>query len=310
VALAWDTECGWVMEQTRYTSADLSYADAVRDWHAALWRAGVVCDVARLGPGLAGYRLVLAPGACLLPRAAGAALREYVAAGGHLVMGYFGAVVDGDHHAYLGGTPGGLLDVFGIRVEECCPLPHEGSVALSFVAAEAEAGGTEGDAAWTGAGAAWTGAGTGGTGAGAGRIGADAAGTVWSERMCSQGAEAVATYASGPLAGLPAVTRHAFGQGVAWYVSTRLDGASRDRLLRRVLAEAGAEPVVPGLPAGVEAVRRRGDGRSWLFLLNHTESAAVVPARGVELLADRPVAGEIEVGPGEVAVIREDPPPG
>jgi beta-galactosidase len=297
-AVVWDTECAWAMEQSRFTSADLSYSGAVRNAHGALWRAGVVCDVTRLdgcspcGFGLGGYRLVLAPGVCLLSGEAAAALREYVAAGGHVVMWYFGAVVDAEHHAYLGGTPGGLLDVFGIRVEEWCPLPRHGSVALSFTgpdAGTADAGTADAGTADAGAADAWP----------------PAVGTVWSERLRAEGAEVVVSYRDGPLAGLPAVTRHPHGAGVAWYVSTRLDDHTHDALLTIVLAEAGVDPVVPGLAAGVEAVRRRGDGRSWLFVLNHTDAPAAVPATGTELLSGRAVRGEIEVGPGGVAVVRE-----
>jgi beta-galactosidase len=52
-------------------------------------------------------------------------------------------------------------------------------------------------------------------------------------------------------------------------------------------------------------VRRQGDGRSWLFVLNHTGAAAAVPAAGTDLLSGRAVRGELTVGPGDVAVIRE-----
>jgi beta-galactosidase len=44
-----------------------------------------------------------------------------------------------------------------------------------------------------------------------------------------------------------------------------------------VLAEAGVEPELPGLPEGVEAVRRGGR----LFLLNHGEQP--VEVRGTRL---------------------------
>jgi beta-galactosidase len=263
----WDPDSWWALENQRFTSADLGYLDEVRAGHGALWRAGVVSDFVRQDEELAGYRLVLAPALYLVTDEGIGALREYVAGGGHLVMSFFGAMADSRHHARLGGTPGNLREVFGIRVEEFCPLPRDARVRLS-----------DGES-----------------------------GTVWSERLRAEGAEVVARYADGPLAGLPAITRNVFGNGVAWYVSTRLGRRAQGRLIEGMLADAGVLPVVSGAPPGVEAVRRHAaDGRSWLFVLNHTGRPCAVPATGTELLSGRRVTGLLDVAPGAVAVIRED----
>lgn len=82
--------------------------------------------------------------------------------------------------------------------------------------------------------------------------------------------------------------------------------ASHDQLIAAALAAAGLTPEVPGLTAGVEAVRRRAtDGRSWLFLLNHTSEPATVPASGVDVLTGAETTGPVELPPGGVAVLRE-----
>jgi beta-galactosidase len=110
--------------------------------------------------------------------------------------------------------------------------------------------------------------------------------SVWTEDLRLEGAEAVVSHADGR----PAVTRHAYGEGVAWYCATRLDPGA---LLARVCAESGVEPVLPGLPEGVEAVRR-GD---FVFVINHTDAAVSVP--GEDLLG-----GDGTVPAGGVAVVR------
>lgn len=265
-AVIWDPGSWWAMENTRFTSADLSYLDEVRAFHGALWRAGVVSDFVGQDGNLVRYPVVFAPALYLISDEGIASLRGYVAGGGVVVMSFFSAMADSRHHARLGGTPGGLLDVLGIRVEEHCPLPRGAQVTLS--------GGETG--------------------------------TVWSERLRAEDGEVVASYACGPLAGLPAVTRNTFGDGVAWYVSTRLAQDCLDRLTGEVLSCAGVVPVIRGAPAGLEAVRRHGeDGRSWLFLLNHADCAAQVPVAGQELLSGRQVTGLLDVAPGGVAVVRE-----
>ena len=42
--------------------------------------------------------------------------------GGHLVTTYFSGVVDENDHVWLGGYPGALRDLLGIRIEEFGPL--------------------------------------------------------------------------------------------------------------------------------------------------------------------------------------------
>lgn len=74
----------------------------------------------------------------------------------------------------------------------------------------------------------------------------------WSEEIHLEGAEAVTTTAEGA----PAVTRHAYGEGVAWYLGTRPAPKEMRELFDRVRAECGVEPVLPGLPEGVQARTR------------------------------------------------------
>jgi beta-galactosidase len=123
-------------------------------------------------------------------------------------------------------------------------------------------------------------------------------GARWSERVHLTGAKAVRWYANGGLAGMPAVTRHEYGDGVAWYVSTELCDDSYHDLIEEMLAGAGV--ATGGLPAGVELVRRAG----WLFALNHTDAPVRVPASGVELLSQTRVEDELSIAPGGFAVVR------
>ncbi|MEJ3743825.1 beta-galactosidase [Actinomycetes bacterium KLBMP 9797] len=123
--------------------------------------------------------------------------------------------------------------------------------------------------------------------------------TTWTEAFTVEGAEVVACYVDGPVAGGPAVTR----RGNAWYLSTRLaDDALRARL-EVIAGEAGVTATHP-VPAGVEAVRRQhADGRSYLFLLNHGDAPAAVDATGTDLLTGAAWAGRLDAG--GVAVVRE-----
>jgi beta-galactosidase len=136
------------------------------------------------------------------------------------------------------------------------------------------------------------------------RLDDGATGTVWTELVHLRGAEAVAAYVDGPVPGVAAVTRNRHGAGVAWYLATRLDAEATARLLAKACAEAGVVPPAGARP-GVEVVRRAGDGRSYLFVLNHGDEPAAVPAAGVDLVTGRPVGGTLSLAPGGVAVVRE-----
>ncbi|MGK5675599.1 beta-galactosidase [Micromonospora sp. URMC 106] len=243
-----------------------SRADRLGALHEALWRAGITADVVHPSADLARYRLVLAPTLYLVRDAHAEALRDFVEAGGTALVTYFSGIVDEHDHIRLGGYPGAFRELLGVRVEEFFPLRAGERVTLD-----------DGSTA-----------------------------DVWTEWLHAEGAHVLAAYADGPLPGVPALTRHAVGAGAAWYVGTRLDAAATDRLVARLVAEAGVRPAARA-PVDVEVVRRRDGDRSWLFVVNHTDADARLDVTGVELLTGRPCAGDLVVPAGEVAVVREGP---
>jgi beta-galactosidase len=94
------------------------------------------------------------------------------------------------------------------------------------------------------------------------------------------------------------------GEGTAWYVATALDAPGVARIVAEVCDEAGLAPR-HALPVGVEVVRRVGDGRSYLFVLNHTTEPVEVPADGFDLRHNQAVDGSTTVTAGGAVVIRE-----
>ncbi|WP_028809513.1 beta-galactosidase [Streptomyces sp. 351MFTsu5.1] len=265
VAVVWDWNAHWAVEAESQPSGELRFVDLVRDWYRPLWQAGVAVDFVRPDADLSGYRLVLAPSLYLVDDAGAANLTGFAERGGTLAVGFHSGAVDANCHVRLGGYPGAFREALGVRTDELFPLLPGESLSLSD-------GGTA---------------------------------SLWSERVALAGAETVTSYTSGPLAGVPAVTRHPYGEGVAWYLATRPDPATFAALLARICGEAGVQPVLAGVPAGVEAVRRTGADAEYLFLIDHAGSGAEIPAEGVELLTGKDVSGWVTVPPGGVAVVRE-----
>ncbi|MFD8081478.1 beta-galactosidase [Kitasatospora sp. NPDC059722] len=263
VAVLHDSDAWWAMQVDGLPSGELEYYPALRRAHRALWDAGLTVDFAHPEHDLSRYRVVLAPALVLLTDAGAENLRRYVADGGTLLLQHFGAAVDEHLHARLGGYPAApLREALGIRVEEHRPLAQGEELALSD----------------------------------------GSTGSSWSESLRTEGAEAVAAYTHGMLTGSPALTRHTFGSGHGWYLSTRLDDAGYATLVGRLLTEAGVTPDLPGLPAGVEVVTRHApDGRSWHLLLNHSAEAVPLPQPAHDLLTGATLS---RVPAGGCAVLR------
>jgi len=262
VAIGWDAPSWWALRQPQLPADRLDYLGALARAHRTLWLAQVTADFADLSGDLSGYRLVLVPSHYLAGDRVAGAVERYVAGGGQLVVWYFSGVADRTGRVRLGGYPGAFREVLGVWAEEFHPLPPDVTVPLSD----------------------------------------GSRGTRWSEHLHLAGAEPVSRYAGGELAGRPAVTRHRYQAGLAWYVSTELDQTAYPGLVGAALAAAGVRP--GGLPPGVEVVRRRAAGRGWTFLLNHTAEPVRVPGAGYELVSGARVDRELALPPGGFAVLR------
>jgi beta-galactosidase len=124
---------------------------------------------------------------------------------------------------------------------------------------------------------------------------------LWSDSIELEDAEAVAVFDDGWLAGRPAVTR----KGSAWYVGTRLDAAGMAAIVGTLAEESGAATPL-AVPRGVEVVRREGDGRAFLFLLNHgaEEASVELDRRYSDVLTGAELSGTLRLEPFGVAVLR------
>jgi beta-galactosidase len=136
------------------------------------------------------------------------------------------------------------------------------------------------------------------------KLDSGATASLWAERLQVTSAEIVARYLDGPLPGVPAITRNRFGTGDAWYLATALDAASYQDLLGTIADAAGLGR--RGLGSSVEIVRRASATDSFLFVINHGQTAIDVAVAGQELITGTRIDASVQVAPGAVRVIRED----
>ncbi|MFD7992082.1 beta-galactosidase [Streptomyces mexicanus] len=269
VGILYDWESWWAGEQDSHPTSLLDYRQEALDWYSALLALGIRADLVTTRGDLHRHRVLIAPVLHVVPAALARTLTRYAERGGHLVTTYFSGIVDENDHVWLGGHPGALRDLLGIRVEEFAPLLAGESVELD----DATIGG------------------------------------LWSDRITvtDPRTEVLARYRTGVQAGRPAVTRRGTGSGSAAYVSTRLGVAGLTALLPRLLGPAGVDSELPAAVRGlVETTVRRGADARFVFLVNRTDETVTVSGMDGEVLLGTPDAeGALALAPRDVAVLRQ-----
>ncbi len=124
----------------------------------------------------------------------------------------------------------------------------------------------------------------------------------------ARAAEPLAVYGDDFYAGMPCVTKNAFGKGTAYYIGTQPEDAFLGDLMSAICESAGIEPVFSA-DAGVEITRRVNEKGAAVFVLNHNQDAAQVrfgEKRLVDLLTGEPVTGTRTVAGRDVMILREE----
>ena len=282
-AVLFDWENRWALEDAQGPrNKGLRYKETVRKCYLALRKYGLNVDIIDADQDFADYKIVVVPMLYQFRAGVEEKIRSFVEQGGICVMTCWSGVADETDLCFLGGRPHGLMDVFGLRAEEIDGLYDWEENAA--VAPHPEASGVL------------------------------AAGERFicrhlCELVCPQeDTEVLAVYESDFYAGYPALTRHGFGAGKAYYVCAQFDQAFYDRLASVIVPEAGcsvprgwkvpggdALSECPGVPEGVFISARENEEYRYVFVQNFgTEE---VPAEWL---------GEI-VGDGEFLLEGETP---
>ena len=250
VAVVFDYESEWATEHTATPTQHVHHVDEPLAWFRALADQGVTADVVPVRGAWDGYEMVVLPSVYLLSEETTRRVRDYVVGGGRLVVTYYTGISDEKDHVWLGGYPGSIRDVVGVRVEEFMPMGNDFTGAPDRL--ELSNGAVAHDIA-------------------------DVIGSV------DGTATVLETFKDDPWTGMdgaPAIVAHTFGEGRSVYVGARLgrDGIalSLPEILDSLgMAEAG------GNDGRVLHVEREGaDGSRFVFSFNRTHETVRVPVEG------------------------------
>ncbi|MCZ8514588.1 beta-galactosidase [Paenibacillus filicis] len=273
-AIVFDWHNWWALELDSKPSRDVHYIEQVKQYYKPLFEANIGVDFVPPSADLSKYKLVIAPALYMVKPGEADNLETYVRQGGTLLLTFFSGIVDENDRIHLGGYPAPFRSLLGLTVEEFDPmLPGQTN---GLTAAEN-----------SGAGGVYR---------------CD----LWADVIRLEGAEALASFTGDFFAGSPAVTRHRFGQGCAYYVGTQPEEAFTARLLGSIAEEVGLKAPLQA-PPGVEVTVRAKDGNRYVFVLNHLQETAEIrlPAgEHPELIRGVKVQDVLKLEPNGAAIIR------
>ena len=130
-------------------------------------------------------------------------------------------------------------------------------------------------------------------------------GSVWYDGFEPRGADVLATYVEGPLAGLAAAVRRPLGRGQIVLLGTSPRPAELVRIVQALAGPLGVGPAADA-SANVLAVPRSGPAGHGLVAVEMANQPGRLrlARQGVDLLTGAQVAGELELPPYGVSVIR------
>jgi beta-galactosidase GanA len=136
--------------------------------------------------------------------------------------------------------------------------------------------------------------------------GAEGQGALWYDGFELKGAQALATYTDGPLAGLAAVAEKKMGKGRIITLGTLLPTEFFARLVLQAAQGAGLAPAAAAGP-NVLTVVRSGDKREGLVALemNNQPSWLTLAGPMTDLLTGKKHQGKIEMQPYQVMVLKK-----
>ena len=250
VAVVFDYESEWATEHTATPTQHVHHVDEPLAWFRALADQGVTADVVPVRGAWDGYEMVVLPSVYLLSEETTRRVRDYVVGGGRLVVTYYTGISDEKDHVWLGGYPGSIRDVVGVRVEEFMPMGDDFTGVPDRL--ELSNGAVAHDIA-------------------------DVIGSV------DGTATVLETFKDDPWTGMdgaPAIVAHTFGEGRSVYVGARLGREGLALSLPEILESLGMAEA-GGNDGRVLHVEREGaDGSRFVFSFNRTHETVRVPVEG------------------------------
>ncbi|MCI1635442.1 beta-galactosidase [Bifidobacterium sp.] len=264
VAVVYDYESEWASEHTATPTQQVRHWTEPLDWFRALADCGITADMVPIRADWDSYEAVVLPSVYLLDERNTKRVHDYVATGGKLFATYYTGIADGDDHIWLGGYPGSIRDVLGMRSEDFAPLGTDVSGVLDHLNLSN------------------------------GAVAHDLADVITS---VAGSAQVLAQYEAEEwtgMSGIPAITLNVYGEGLAAYVGCRLGREGLARTLPDLLSHMHITASGGSSSASVLRVERVdvNTQEHFVFLFNRTHQDVTVSREGTVLVSSRATVHE------------------
>lgn len=240
VAILFDWDNWHAIDDAVGPVRDKRYYQTVCKHYLAFYHQNIHVDVIFPDSDLSTYDIVIAPMLYMVKEGFGEKVEAFVENGGIFVATYFSGIVNETDLAFETGYPGPLSRVLGIWVEEIDALYEGQNNQIVMI---------DGSGTYT-----------------CGHL---------ADLLHTDTAEVLATYGTDFYAGMPVITRNAFGNGSAYYIASDPEDRFLDRFYGELLAQHDITPIFP-TPENVEVTVRHKDDQPIMFILNHNPHPARV----------------------------------
>jgi len=253
------------------------HVDEPLQWFRALADNGVTADVVPVRSNWDEYEVAVLPSVYILSEETTRRVRDYVANGGKLIVTYYTGLSDEKDHIWMGGYPGSIRDVVGVRIEEFAPLGDDFPGAPDHL--DLDNGATARD---------------------------------FADVITSVGKDAtvLASFKDDPWTGMdgrPAIVGNAYGEGRTVYVGARLGRDGIAKSLPSVFASLGVEVPDASDPRLLRIERvDEATGARFVFLVNRTHEPVGVVEQGDVIVSSfaKEDDGRLTIQPNGIAVVR------
>lgn len=275
VAIVYDWENMWALNDSQGPrNIGLNYNDIVMDYYKVFWEQGINVDFVDMECNIDKYKLVIAPIIYMTRNNFSDKIRKFVNNGGNFVMTYFSSIVNDTDLCYLGGFPGELMDVFGIRSEEVDALYDYEKNEVKLYKNDKSYKCTE---------------------------------------ICDlihlKEAEALGEYNEDFYKGRPALTKNKFGKGNAYYICSRMEDDFNKEFFKDLLNELEIDRNLNiNLSKGITVSKREDDDKKYFFIQNYLDEEKEIDFENYvlkDVVTGEKYSGKVQIKPYEILIVEE-----
>lgn len=231
IVFSYDSLWATIIEKNYYHT---DYRSQILTAYKGFWEKHLIVDVIPPNTDLSRYRVIALPFLYVTNPEVIESIKKYVYNGGVVIASARTSVKDSNNNVYTSGLPGGLQEVFGIKITDYTSLPKEITPKISIGNRQLEAFG-------------------------------------WIEELTPTTAEVLGIHRYRWLDGKPAITINRYGKGIAIYIGSFItlniiryivDYLINNNIIRQQFIIESDELI--------EVINRKGKEYNVLFLINHS----------------------------------------